>query len=649
MPDEGKIDFSLFLNDYATDAREGFRKANDALLELEKDHTRIERLDDVFRVAHTLKSSSAMLGFSEIVEFAHFAEDFLDRLRRHELALSHESIDILFELVDTLEKMVVSRTKGRKDEEDEPGILPDRLIHLKEKIDALRPQGVLVSQGVIAINEQRIIESFNHAAERIFGYRDEEVIGQNVKMLMPEPYRSNHDQYVMNYVKTGMAKVIGIGREVIGLRKDGTTFPMELAVNEMRLAERRLFIGIIRDATTRRTTATAPAAIEKIETVRVHVGLLDSLFNLTGEIIITKNRIDNLVAGTQDKELKTVLASMDRMISTMQENMSAARLVPVDEIFQKFPRLVRDLAIEQRKEIDLRIEGREIELDKSMLDAISEPLIHLIRNAVGHGIEPSDERQKQNKAIRGDIRLSARRTESHILIDVEDDGRGIDVEFIKQVAVRKGVVNSDDAGAMQYNDVVNLLFSPGFSSTEEVTGLSGRGIGLHVVKTAVRELGGAVEVTSEKGKGARFSLTLPLTTAIVQTLLIGVEKYVFAIPSNIVVDTRRVRPEDIKTLAHGQALIRNEEIIPFIRLGKALDIPGKENIEMTAVIVYKGNTFLAVGVDAVIDQMDSIIKPLDPIAQHFKGFSGGTILGDGSVVLLLDIPSLFGFETLQRK
>ncbi len=541
MTDKDRIDLSMFLDDYLNDCKEGFQQINSALLMLEKDRSQSGQLDEVFRILHTLKSSSTMLEFHDIAKLAHICEDLLDYLRKSKIPITQETIDVLFEVIDTLDAMVGERAEGK-------GHMTD----------------------------------FQTVAGKVKSLLQEEAL--------PAP------------------------------REDGKA-----------------------------NAATMPS-IEKIQTIRVHVDLLDSLFNLVGELIITKNRIDNLVSETMNKELKAALSAMDHMITELNENVSAARLVPVDDIFQKFPRMVRDLAKDAHKEVELVIEGREIELDKAVLDAIGEPLIHLLRNAVDHGIEPPDERQKQNKKRSGTVVLSARRAENHILIDVKDDGSGIDIARVRDVAVGRGLISPEEVEYLADKDVLDLLFSPGFSSAEKITGVSGRGIGLDIVRTSVKRLGGTVEVTTQRGQGTRFTLTLPLATAIIQTLMVGVGDHLFAIPSDIILETLEVKPEDIREVRNRQVLILRQEVIPFTRLNDVLNIARPEDQkEMIAVIMYKGDNFVGLGVDTVVDQVENIIKPFDPIAQRFRGFSGGTILGDGRVVLLLDIPTLFGFETLREE
>jgi two-component system chemotaxis sensor kinase CheA len=640
MADQDLPDLSMFLNDYLNDAKEDFQVANHALLALEKDPSQTERLNEIFRAVHTLKSSSAMLQFTSITELAHYTEDVLDRIRSKELPLIQSTLDILLEAVDTLQTMVKERAAGKSEQEQAQGAAA-RLEALKQKVGVLESQELLARQGVIAIDERGIIEFFNPAAERLFGYKAEEIVGQKLNVLMPEPYKSQQESYLDNYLRTGKAKVIGFGREVSGLRKDGSTFSLELAVNEMRLGDRRLFLGMVREITRRKAKIAGAFSIETTQTIRVHVELLDSLFNLVGELIITKNRLDTLLSSGAGKELKAALGTMDRLVNQMQEDVSAARLVPVDEIFQKFPRMVRDLAVEQHKEIDLVLEGRQIELDKAVLDTIGEPLVHLLRNAVDHGMEPPEERQRRHKPRRGIIRLAARRAENLIVIEVADDGAGIDSARVKQLALGKGIITSAEAETLSEKDLLNLIFVPGFSSAREVTELSGRGVGLDVVKTAVERLGGTVTVATQPGEGTRFTLHLPLATAIIQTLMVSVGDHVFAIPSEIVLETLDVKPGDIKAVGKDRVLILRREVIPFIKLNDLLNLPALEaTTDVIAVIIHRGEKLLGIGVDTVLDQMENIIKPFDPIAQKLRGFSGGTILGDGRVALLLDIPAL---------
>lgn len=649
MSDIDKLDLSVFIEEYLSDAKEGFQETNNALLALEKDYTRTEHLDNVLRTFHTLKSSSNMLNFMDVSAFSHKCEDFMDRLRKREIPINKDTVDFLFEITDTIEAMVKERADEGPDEELSEVII-DRVETVKQKMEYLELKEMLSRQGVIIIDETGVIEAFNRDAERIFGYSAIEVIGQNVNMIIFEPYKEHYDAYIGNYLKTGKAEAIGAGHHIHGLRKDGTSFPMELAISDIYVGEKRLFIEIVKDMSVFEIKSQTIHAIKKIQTVKIHVDLIDALFNLVGELIITRNRLNNIFSDIYTKKLKNVMISMNHIISELQEKVSSARMVPVEEIFQKFPRMVRDIAMDMHKEVELVMEGSETELDKSVLDEIGEPLMHLLRNAVGHGIELPDMREHNGKRRAGTIKLSAKRTENQIIIEVDDDGAGIDAEAIKEIALKKGHISTEEAKTMQERDVLLMLFQPGFSSTSEVTGLSGRGVGLDVVKTATEKLGGTVEIASKMGVGTRFSLRLPIAPAIMQTLMVGVGKHIFVIPSDMVLETMEARPEYIKQMVDRDVFILRNEAIPFVKLKDLLHIKtDEEDKGLVAVIIYRGDNFIALGVDAVIDQIENIIKPLDTVTQKLKGFSGGTILPDGSVALLLDIPALFGFETFKEK
>jgi two-component system, chemotaxis family, sensor kinase CheA len=640
------MDFTQFISEYVKDAGEGFQEINNALLTLEKDNARTDCLDEIFRVFHSLKSSSRMLEFANITDFAHYCEDLMDRLRKGGIPVNREAIDILFEINDILQAMVAERAAGKEESETTVMMVDD----LKKKIHFLGSKDTLARQGIIVINENGVIEVFNAESEKIFGHSAPAVKGRNIGMLMPELLRSEHDERIGDYLNTGVSKSLGMTRQVTALRSDHAEFPMELTVNEIMLGDRRLFLGIVRDMSGHEPKAAASPAFEKIQTIRVNVDLLDALFNLTGELIITRNRIKTIVSETITKQLKDAMASMDHIIADLQEKVSSARMVAVDEVFQKFPRMIRDLAREKNKEVEIVIEGGDIELDKSILDAVGEPIIHLLRNAVDHGLESPERRRKVGKDEKGTIRLVAKRAENHIMIEIEDDGSGIDTEALKEMALKKGFVTPDEARQFSEKDAIVMLFKPGFSSASEVTGISGRGVGLDVVKTATEKLGGFVEIATEKGSGTRFSLKLPISPAIMQTLMVRVGGHVFIIPSDMVLETLEISPEDLRDIKDRQVLILRNQALPFARLNEFLNIPAEEEEgRLVALIIYRGDKFIAIGVNEVIDQVENIIKPFDTIAQNLKGFSGGVILPDGRVALLIDIPALFRLDTLEKE
>lgn len=537
--DKDKLDFSIFKAEYFSDAKEGFQEINTVLLILEKDYRRMEALDEIFRVIHTLKSASVMLGFTNIVELAHDSEDFLDMMRKREITVNAESLDCLFDIIDTLQKMVNAKAQGKD------------IINFTPVLDKIK---LFTQAGLSRFKQKETLER---------------------QVIMP--------------------------------------------------------------------------VIEKISTIKVKVDILDSFFNQVGELTILKNRLNNILSGRETKELRLVLGMMDRVIGVLQEDVSVVRMVAVAEIFQKFPRMVRDLAKEADKEINFVLEGSEIELDKAILDVIGEPILHLLRNAIGHGIELPLDRQKSGKPSEGTIKLSAKRDENYVLIEVGDDGKGINKEVIKRTAIDEGFTDAQEADSLTDKEIYELLFKPGFTTIQKAGGLSGRGVGLDVVKLSVEKLGGIVEVYTEENKGTKFTIKLPPVTAFLQMLMVGVGSHIFAIPSDVVIETLDIKQEFLKYVHDEEVLVLRKEIIPFVRLGEILNLEAAEtHSETVAVIINIENTIAAVGVDSMFDITENIVKPFDPIARKFKGFSGGTIMADGRVALLLDIPSLVKFKNTKK-
>lgn len=397
------------------------------------------------------------------------------------------------------------------------------------------------------------------------------------------------------------------------------------------------------------TRARPLPALEKSRTVRVNKELLDSLFNSVGELMISQNRIHNLAAQDGGKELQTAVAAMGRIVEELRDGISTARMVPAEEIFEKFPRMMHDLARDAGKEVDFVVEGSGVELDKGMLDTLVEPLIHLLRNAVDHGIETPAVRLAAGKNETGAIRLAASRAEEGILIEVEDDGAGIDVEQVKKVAVSKGVITAEEAANLTGTAAFDVLFQPGFSSQREASSVSGRGVGLDVVQKAVKELGGVVEVNSAAGAGSRFSLKLPLSTAIIQALIVEVGGSLYALSANQVMQTFEIKVDEIKEIPGRQVLIWQGEVLPFSKLGGLLDREHRDKHKLTGILLQPGGQKKVIGVDRVVDQIECIIKPLDPLSQTLEGISGGTILGDGRIVLLLDVAALLNIDAFKGR
>jgi len=390
------------------------------------------------------------------------------------------------------------------------------------------------------------------------------------------------------------------------------------------------------------------AEVRASQTVRVKFEQLDNIMNLVGELVINKIALLQLISDNRNGELKRIAENIDRLTSDLHDLVMQVRMVPVSQIFDRFPRLVRDLSIKRNKLIDLVMEGRDIEIDRTVLDEIGEPLIHLLRNSIDHGIEMPEERKKANKNPVGKIKLSAQRSGEHVIIEVEDDGAGIDPEKVKEVAIKRGFISKEEAEKMSRNELVSLIFLPGFSTSKEVTETSGRGVGMDVVKTKIAALGGTVQFETRVGKGTKITLKVPLTLAIIKAILVRDSGQTFTIPTSQVSEIIRAKKSDIKLLGKTDAIVVRGKVIPVVHLHNLLGYEGPNEDEFELLITHLGDekTKLGLIVDSVISQQDILVKPLSETLKGIKGISGATILGDGQVVLVLDVGQ---FVTTVRK
>jgi two-component system chemotaxis sensor kinase CheA len=384
-------------------------------------------------------------------------------------------------------------------------------------------------------------------------------------------------------------------------------------------------------------------AVKSIQSVRVNIERLDNLMNLVGELIINKIRLNQLASDLNAKDLDESLANLDRLTNEIQTEVMESRMVPIDQIFSRFPRMVRDLAKSEGKQINLIIEGKEIELDRTVLDEIGDPLVHLLRNAVDHGIESEEERKQLGKPVAGLVRLAASRQRNSVLIEVEDDGKGMDPGHLRDIAVKKGVLTREEVDKLSDTDALNLIFMPGFSGAKVVTDISGRGVGMDAVKTKIEALGGSVKISSVPGQGSIMKLQLPLTVAIIQSLMVTVAGETYAIPLGNVIRDVGIKSSDIKTIEGKEVIMLRGEVLPLLRLHDVLECPteAEDKQNLIVVVVEKMGSNIGLVVDDLLGQQEVIIKTLDnKLLKNMKGFAGATILGDGSVSLILDIATL---------
>jgi two-component system chemotaxis sensor kinase CheA len=461
---------------------------------------------------------------------------------------------------------------------------------------------------------------------------------------------------IKNLEKLGEIVATSPGIEVIKRKKFGSQFAVVLTTRE----EERRIIETVEFVPEVAGVKISPIGIEEeevkelkvarpvtkgIQSLRVSVKRLDTLMNLVGELVINKARLSQIASSYKISELDETLTQLDRLTDDLQNEVMQARLVPVEHIFNRFPRMVRDLARELGKEIDFIIEGKEIELDRTVLDEIGEPLTHLLRNSVDHGIEPPEKREQKAKKRVGTIKLTARREKNQVIIEVADDGKGIDPQKMRDAAVKKGIMSQEEVSRLDDREAIMLISTPGFSTSSQVTELSGRGVGVDVVKTTIESLGGSMEIDSKPGLGTKFTLKLPLTMAIIQTLLVGVGNETYAIPSINVVETVEIGADKIKTIQRQEVIQLRDEIIPLLRLHHVLGAPATATAtvndgSISIVVVERGGKHVGLVVDTLIDLQEIVIKSLDDSLRRIKGLAGATILGDGRVALILDVGTL---------
>ncbi len=384
----------------------------------------------------------------------------------------------------------------------------------------------------------------------------------------------------------------------------------------------------------------SPSESKRQETIRVSTTNLDNIMNLVGELVINKGRLLQISQQYNIPELKEATGTLDKSISSLQDEVMRTRMVKIERVFSKFPRMVRDLSRKLNKNIDFEIEGQDTELDRTILDDIGDPLVHLVRNAVDHGIETSQERKKTGKSENGHIKLSARREKNNVIIEIEDDGKGLDLELLKRKALDKGLLSSSEIEDLTEDEVRMLIFVSGFSTKETVTEISGRGVGMDAVKAAVEKLGGKTRVYSKMGEYTKIRIDLPPTVAIIKSLLIEVGAETYAIPISNVVKALSIGNNDYKLVKGSPLLYINDKLIPIIELKEIFNVECERLETEIAIIVEKENEEIGLIVDSIVDQQEIVIKPLTNIFSNTKGFSGVTILGDGRVIPILDVSTL---------
>lgn len=680
-----------YLSVFVEETREYLQQLNEKMLALENNPEDIEAINEIFRALHTLKGMSATMGFENMAKLSHKMENIFDLFRNHRASVDSEIMDALFAGVDTLERMLQKILDEGNDEIDSSELLEiyetfyskvsgestKESEHVKEE----KTSAEKISEEVLSIPitiEESVVNVLKEAREKDFNafylkiklqegtmlksarmyvvfHKIEELGGEVLKSIpsVEDIENEKFDRTVELVVvcKISKEKLAEIIKDISEIAE----------VNVIEINPQNLKIDVspseetepeseVKKTSSQKTPvskskeSSQPASFgTKItQTIRVDIDKLDTLMNLMGELVISRSRIMETLKKYQIKEIDESLAHLSRITLDLQNIVMKIRMVPIAFVFNRFPRMVRDLSKKLNKEINLVITGQETELDRTVVDEIGDPLLHLLRNAIDHGIESKDERLAKGKPPIGTVRLDAHHEGNNVVIEVSDDGRGLDRDKILKKAVERGLIDEVSASSMTDEKVFSLIFEPGFSTAENVSDVSGRGVGMDVVKSTIETLNGSVQIESIKDQGTKVTIKLPLTLAIIQALLVTVEDFVYAIPLVNVEETLSIKDDEVKIVEKKPVIYIRGEIIPLINLKELFGLPVQKSDKnvLNVVIVQSGSRKYGLMVDGLLGQDDIVIKSLGKMLKNIKEFSGGAILGDGSIALILDVPNI---------
>ncbi|HTY08379.1 MAG TPA: chemotaxis protein CheA [Candidatus Edwardsbacteria bacterium] len=646
------MDTSKYKDLFVSETKEHLVSLNRSLLALEKSPNDPTLINEIFRSVHTIKGMAASINQDLIAEVSHRAEDLLDRMRKRQVPAGPDQVELVFKFVDLLEA-AVSLVALDKSPEAELGDAARALLkrmaehsvaaaqaaapaapaaagageHDFARINPLRKPGTVVFKIRILLEKDVALKS----ARAFLMMRTLEGSGA-IAYTVPERYDIEAERFDRGFTIIYVTAV-----------RDEKAIADMVASSEVEDVEIREIVEETREQALESKTigAFVQIAQERPKDVKVSVVRLDRLMNMVGELVVWKERLRQLAAGSGSPMLADGVDEVARIVGDLQHEVLASRLVAMAEIFDRFPRVVRDAAKALGKEINFEVQGRELEMDRSILQLLSEPLVHLLRNAVDHGVETPEQRTAAGKPKVGTITMSAVKLKDQALITINDDGRGMDVAAIKRKAVEKGMVGAADADAMSDKQLIEFTARPGFSTAAKVTEVSGRGVGLDVVKNKIDQLGGGFAVDSRAGLGCTFTLTIPLSLAIIHTLLVSADHLTYAMPLSQVKETVKVTPDSVKTLQGTPVLLYRNRAIPLFHLGGVLGRGGpRRELAGPAVVVESQGSELALVIDRMLGQQEIVVKPLTRLLKQTKLFSGVTISREGKPMLILDVNNL---------
>ncbi|WP_231265433.1 chemotaxis histidine kinase/response regulator CheAY2 [Helicobacter pylori] len=645
-------DLQEIMEDFLIEAFEMNEQLDQDLVELEHNPEDLDLLNRIFRVAHTIKGSSSFLNLNILTHLTHNMEDVLNRARKGEIKITPDIMDVVLRSIDLMKTLLVtirdtgSDTNNGKENEIE---------------EAVKQLQAITSQNLEGAKEGTKEAPKEETKKEVKEENTEENQENKAKVPTAENSASDNplaDEPDLDYTNMSAEEVEAEIERLLNKRQEA---------DKERRAQKKQEAKPKQEVVSKTETPKAPKTETKTkakadteenkapsigveQTVRVDVRRLDHLMNLIGELVLGKNRLIRIYGDVEERydgekfleELNQVVSSISAVTTDLQLAVMKTRMQPVGKVFNKFPRMVRDLSRELGKSIELIIEGEETELDKSIVEEIGDPLIHIIRNSCDHGIEPLEERRRLNKPETGKVQLSAYNEGNHIVIKISDDGKGLDPVMLKEKAVEKGVISERDAEGMSDREAFNLIFKPGFSTAKVVSNVSGRGVGMDVVKTNIEKLNGIIEIDSEVGVGTTQKLKIPLTLAIIQALLVGVQEEYYAIPLSSVLETVRISQDEIYTVDGKSVLRLRDEVLSLVRLSDIFKVDAilESNSDVYVVIIGLADQKIGVIVDYLIGQEEVVIKSLGYYLKNTRGIAGATVRGDGKITLIVDVGAM---------
>ncbi|GAA6905916.1 chemotaxis histidine kinase/response regulator CheAY2 [Helicobacter pylori] len=650
-------DLQEIMEDFLIEAFEMNEQLDQDLVELEHNPEDLDLLNRIFRVAHTIKGSSSFLNLNILTHLTHNMEDVLNRARKGEIKITPDIMDVVLRSIDLMKTLLVtirdtgSDTNNGKENEIE---------------EAVKQLQAITSQNLEGAKEGTKEAPKKENTEEAKKENTEENQENKAKAPTVENSASDNplaDEPDLDYANMSAEEVEAEIERLLNKRQEADK---ERRAQKKQEAKPKQEVAP-QTETPKTETPKAPKTEIKTkakadteenkapsigveQTVRVDVRRLDHLMNLIGELVLGKNRLIRIYSDVEERydgekfleELNQVVSSISAVTTDLQLAVMKTRMQPVGKVFNKFPRMVRDLSRELGKSIELIIEGEETELDKSIVEEIGDPLIHIIRNSCDHGIEPLEERRRLNKPETGKVQLSAYNEGNHIVIKISDDGKGLDPVMLKEKAIEKGVISERDAEGMSDREAFNLIFKPGFSTAKVVSNVSGRGVGMDVVKTNIEKLNGIIEIDSEVGVGTTQKLKIPLTLAIIQALLVGVQEEYYAIPLSSVLETVRISQDEIYTVDGKSVLRLRDEVLSLVRLSDIFKVDAilESKSDVYVVIIGLADQKIGVIVDYLIGQEEVVIKSLGYYLKNTRGIAGATVRGDGKITLIVDVGAM---------